>query len=68
METPVGGVYGKILEIDLSSWKQYKTAIDEQSYQNYLEGSGLAACIYDQRGCAGLEPLPETPEIIGFVQ
>ena len=64
MADGLGGVYGKILEIDLSSGKQHETQIDEQSYRSYLGGSGLAAHIYDQRGYAALATLAEEAPLI----
>lgn len=57
-------VYGKILEINLSTGEQKETQIPENEYRQFLGGSGLAARIYDQRGYASVEPLAEEAPLI----
>jgi aldehyde:ferredoxin oxidoreductase len=57
-------VYGKILEINLSTGEQKETQIPENEYRQFLGGSGLAARIYDQRGYASIEPLAEEAPLI----
>jgi aldehyde:ferredoxin oxidoreductase len=57
-------VYGKLLEINLSTGEQKETQIPENEYRQFLGGSGLAARIYDQRGYASIEPLAEEAPLI----
>ena len=56
--------YGKILELNLSTGEQKETQVPEDDYRHFLGGSGLAACIYDQRGYSAIDPLAEEAPLI----
>ncbi|MBN2169275.1 MAG: aldehyde ferredoxin oxidoreductase family protein [Actinobacteria bacterium] len=59
------GNWGKVLEVDLSNATSNAIEIDEQTYHDFIGGSGLAAKLFfDMRGWEP-EPLaPESPMLI----
>ncbi len=61
----MGGNWGKILKVDLTSGKTEELELDEKLYRDFLGGSGLAAkWFFDNEGWK-VEPLsPENPLMI----
>ncbi len=61
----MGGNWGKVLMVDLTSGSTEDLAIEEKLYRDYLGGSGLAAKLFFDREGWKAEPLsPENPLII----
>jgi aldehyde:ferredoxin oxidoreductase len=61
----VGGYAGKILEIDLSTWKIGTGSIKEEDRKKFIGGSGLAAKIFFDSFDPKVDPLSsESPLII----
>jgi len=53
----MGGNWGKVLEVDLTSGTTQDLEPDEQLYRDYLGGSGLAAKLFFDRRLWEVEPL-----------
>jgi aldehyde:ferredoxin oxidoreductase len=61
----VGGYWGKVLQIDLSTGKIETVSIKEQDQKRFIGGSGLAAKIFFDSFDPSVDPLsPENPLII----
>jgi len=61
----VGGYWGKILQIDLSTGKIETVSVKEQDQERFIGGSGLAAKIFFDSFDPGVDPLaPENPLIV----
>jgi aldehyde:ferredoxin oxidoreductase len=53
----MGGNWGKVLEVDLTSGTTQDLELDEKLYRDYLGGSGLAAKLFFDRRLWDVEPL-----------
>jgi aldehyde:ferredoxin oxidoreductase len=61
----MGGNWGKVLEVDLTSGSTQDLKLDEKLYRDYLGGSGLAAKLFFDRRLWEVEPLsPENQLMI----
>jgi aldehyde:ferredoxin oxidoreductase len=61
----MGGNWGKILKIDLSSNESEELEFEERMYRDFLGGSGLAAKWFFDNECWKADPLsPENPLMI----
>jgi aldehyde:ferredoxin oxidoreductase len=61
-----GGYVGRWLEVDLTTGKMTRHALDERDAERFIGGSGLAARLLGEQVAAGPEPLgPDNPLYFG---
>lgn len=59
------GIFNRILEVDLGTWKATETSLPEEVWRNFIGGSGVAAWWFMKRATPAPEPLaPDNPLIV----
>jgi aldehyde:ferredoxin oxidoreductase len=66
MATPKGGIFGRILEIDLTTQKYKTLSVGEDTYRRYLGGAGMGSYLLFKRLGAGHDPMAaDSPIFLG---